>query len=133
MSTRLLEIMHTFPPSPPHAFPALNTRNVLSGPEPRSVTFDLLLKVMPEDRLKVPGPSRTYWLAPQEAMALLMVVGAPEYAAIVEPHCVRPVGIPPLTPTRLQSITRLGARTLWALSCVQKDAPARRKSNALLI
>src|SRR5204862_513150 len=35
-------------------------RKVRLGPEPRRVTLLLLPKSMPEPRLKVPGPSRTY-------------------------------------------------------------------------
>jgi hypothetical protein len=46
-----------------------------------------------------------------------MVVGAPEYAAMVDPHWVRFDGMPPVTPALDQSIARLGARILdhpWA-------------------
>jgi hypothetical protein len=56
-------------------------------------------------------------LARQAARALLILVGAPEYAAMVDPHWVRFDGMPPVTPALDQSIARLGARILdhpWA-------------------
>jgi hypothetical protein len=86
---------------------------VLFEPEPRSVTFDLPLNVIIEDKLKVPAPSRTNWFAPHAAMAELMVEAVPEYAAMVEPHCVRLVEMPPGTPTLIadQSIARFGDKT----------------------
>lgn len=68
---------------------------------------------IPVVRLNVPGPSRTKWLAEQDAIALLMAAtDAP--AEIVEPHWVQlPEGIPPTTPGEVldQSTARLGART----------------------
>ena len=57
-------------------------RNVELGPDPRNVTLLLPAIVIPLVRLNVPGPSLTYSLLPQAAIAGSNLEAEPEYAAI---------------------------------------------------
>src|SRR5215471_2445845 len=85
-------------PSPPGVLPCLpeplpkkmscpfRLTVVCVVPLPRRTTL-LRLATMLALRVKLPAPSRTYWLFPHELIALFMVVvEAP--LAIVAPHCV---------------------------------------------
>jgi hypothetical protein len=82
-------------------------RKVEFAPEPRSTT--LLFIEMPVERLKVPGPSKTYVFGGHPAICLLIVTAVPVEGVIVEPHCAQLAsGIPPTTPACVQSIAREG-------------------------
>jgi hypothetical protein len=115
----------------PQFTPELMTRVVELGPEPRTTTLlfgdPVVLRTMGPLRVNIPEPSRTYWLFPHAATALLIVAGLPEYEAMVDPHCVHdPDGMPPETPTfdRCQLAARLGSMIpaqLWASERPEKQ------------
>jgi len=50
---------------------------VLSGPAPRSTILLWEAKSIIEEMVKVPTPSKTYCLGPQDAMALLIAAAVP--------------------------------------------------------
>ncbi len=58
-----------------------------------------------------------------------MVAADPLYAAMVDPHCVRFVGIPPGTPALVQSVARRGAR-IPDQSCPKPEAEKHNKKHS---
>ena len=97
----------TSPPNPPQPWPAENTRNVLSGPAPRSVTLFLLLKMTPVERLYVPACRNTTCPLGHAAIALLICAAVAPGPSVVQ--IVVRFGMPPGTPALRQSMLRVAA------------------------
>src|SRR5216117_1362187 len=92
-----------------------NTKKVEFDPEPRRVTLDLPLKVIPLDRLKVPAGKSTTVFAGADVIAELIFAAVTLAGVLSAVHCVVAqrvvlLDIPPLTPALLQSIALEGSR-----------------------
>jgi len=104
---------------------------VFFGPDPRSVT--LLGTVTLLLIRNVPLLSKTNPLAAHEFNAFWIVLVAsfdPPGELMVDPHCVRFVGIPPGMPALDQSIARVGSR-MPAQFCWPCDHPEKQTNNTM--
>ena|SRR5437667_11889562 len=80
-----------------------NTRNVLSGPAPLSVTLLLPLNMRPVFKLYVPAFRNTTWSDGHDAIALLICAAVAPGLRVAQ--MVVRFGMPP-DPARLQSMAR---------------------------